>query len=344
MSDLLSSPRPSRFGRAVGFRLAGLGSAVPEPVVTNADLARLGCDPEWILARSGIRERRHAPPELATSDFAAAAGRAAIRAAGASAADIDLLVLGTFTPDTCIPSTACVVQESLGLHAPAMDVTAACAGFAYALVTAAQFVAAGTSRLPLVVGADTNSRVVDPEDVKTWPLFGDGAGAVVLEATGSAPAGRERGLLSFALGSDGRGAGLLACPMSGSRQPVSVEGLARREQFMKMDGRAVFKWAIRLAEENIAAVVERAGLPLEAIDLFVLHQANARILEGIRTALGLAEEKVFMNLDRYGNTSSGSIPLALDEAWRTGRIGPESTVVVCGFGGGLAWGTACWRL
>jgi 3-oxoacyl-[acyl-carrier-protein] synthase-3 len=344
MSDILTSPRPSRFGRAVGFRLAGTGSAVPDTVVTNADLARLGCDPEWIVARSGIHERRHAAPELATSDLAAAAGRAAIGQAGVSAADIDLLVLGTFTPDTCIPSTACVVQEALGLDAPAMDVTAACAGFAYALVTAAQFVAAGTSRLPLVIGADTNSRFVDPEDVKTWPLFGDGAGAVVLEATGSAPAGRERGLLSFALGSDGRGAGLLACPMSGSRQPVSAEGLARRDQFMKMDGRAVFKWAIRLAEENIAAVVARAGVPLEAIDLVVLHQANARILEGIRTALGLPEEKVFMNLDRYGNTSSGSIPLALDEAWRAGRIGPESTVVVCGFGGGLAWGTACWRL
>ena len=168
MSDILNSPRPSRFGRAVGFRLAGIGSAVPDPVVTNADLARLGCDPEWIVARSGIHERRHAPPGIATSDLAAAAGRAAIVQSGLSAAEIDLLVLGTFTPDTCIPSTACVVQEALGLDAPAMDVTAACAGFAYALVTAAQFVAAGTSRLPLVIGADTNSRFVDPEDVKTW--------------------------------------------------------------------------------------------------------------------------------------------------------------------------------
>jgi 3-oxoacyl-[acyl-carrier-protein] synthase III len=344
MSDILTSPRPSRFGRAVGFRLVGIGSAVPEQVVTNADLARLGCDPDWIAARSGIHERRHAPAEVATSDLAAAAGRAALAKAGVDAAGIDLVLLGTFTPDMCIPSTACLVQEALGLDAPAMDVTAACAGFAYALVTAAQFVAAGTSRLPLVIGADTNSRVVDPEDIKTWPLFGDGAGAVVLEPTGPVPAGREQGLLAFALGSDGRGAGLLACPMSGSRRPVSAAGLSRREQFMQMDGRAVFKWAIRLAEENIAAVVARAGLPLEAIDLFVLHQANARIVEGVRTALDLPAEKVFMNLDRYGNTSSGSIPLALDEAWRTGRIGPESTVVVCGFGGGLAWGTACWRL
>lgn len=343
MSDILTSPRPSRFGRAVGFRLAGAGSHVPAGVVTNADLVRLGCDPEWILARSGIRERRHAARDEATSDLAAAAGRAALAQSGRAAADVDLLVLGTFTPDTCIPSTACVVQERLGLDAPAMDVTAACAGFAYALVTAAQFVAAGTSRLALVIGADTNSRVVDPEDVKTWPLFGDGAGAVLLERVEEA--GRpERGLLAFALGSDGRGAGLLACPMSGSRRPVSAEGIARREQFMQMDGRAVFKWAIRLAEDNIRQVVDRSGVPLEDVDLFVLHQANARIIEGAREALGLSTERVFMNLDRYGNTSSGSIPLALDEAWRSGRIGPGSTVVVCGFGGGLAWGSAVWRL
>ena len=296
------------------------------------------------MSRSGIHERRHAAPDIATSDLATAAGRGAVANAGVSAADVDLLVLGTFTPDMCIPSTACIVQESLGLDAPAMDVTAACAGFTYALVTAAQFVAAGTSRLPLVIGADTNSRVVDPEDVKTWPLFGDGAGAVLLAATEPASPGREQGLLSFSLGSDGRGAGLLACPMSGSRRPVNATGLGRREQFMQMDGRAVFKWAIRIAEESIAEVVSRGGLALDQVDLFVLHQANARIIEGIRVALGLPAEKVFMNLDRYGNTSSGSIPLALDEAWQTGRIGPESTVVVCGFGGGLAWGTALWRL
>jgi 3-oxoacyl-[acyl-carrier-protein] synthase-3 len=344
MSDILTSPRPSRFGRAVGFRLAGIGSYAPARVVTNADLGRLGCDPEWIVARSGIHERRHVDAGEATSDLAIAAGRAALAQAGAGrAGDVDLLVLGTFTPDMCIPSTACIVQEALGLDAPAMDVTAACAGFAFALVTAAQFVAAGSSRLALVIGADTNSRIVDPEDVKTWPLFGDGAGAVLLEAVAD-PAGRERGLLAFALGSDGRGAGLLAAPMSGTRQPVSAEGLDRREQFVQMDGRAIFKWAIRLAEENVRSVVKHAGLTLDQIDLFVLHQANARIIEGARTALGLPPERVCVNLDRYGNTSSGSIPLALDEAWRAGRVGPDSTVVVCGFGGGLAWGSAVWRL
>jgi len=253
-------------------------------------------------------------------------------------------VLGTFTPDMCIPSTACIVQEKLGLDAPAMDVTAACAGFAYALVTAANFLVAGSSRLALAVGADTNSRVVDPEDIKTWPLFGDGAGAVLLEAVPTEQSGRERGLLAFSLGSDGRGAGLLACPMSGSRRPVTTEGLARREQFMQMDGRAVFKWAIRLAEENIRQVVDRSGVAMEAIDLFVLHQANARIIEGARESLGISADRFAVNLDRYGNTSSGSIPLAMDEAWRAGRIGPGSTIVVCGFGGGLAWGSAVWRL
>jgi 3-oxoacyl-[acyl-carrier-protein] synthase-3 len=340
MSEILTSPRPSRFGRAVGFRLAGIGSHVPAPVVTNADLAHLGCDPQWIVERSGIHERRHAPPEIATSDLATAAARHAIARAGIDPAAVDLLVLGTFTPDMCIPSTACIVQEALGLDAPAMDVTAACAGFAYALVTAAQFLAAGTSRRVLVIGADTNSRVVDPADIKTWPLFGDGAGAVVLEASDSS----EQGLLATALGSDGRGAGLLACPMSGSRQPISAEGVARREQFMQMDGRAVFKWAIRLVEENVRQVIEHAGLPLEAIDLFVLHQANARIIEGARASLGIPEHKMAINLDRYGNTSSGSIPLALDEAWQAGRVGPGSTVVVCGFGGGLAWGSAVWKL
>jgi len=344
MSDILTSPRLSRFGRAVGFRLAGIGSYAPPQVVTNADLARLGCDPQWIVERSGIHERRHAPPEMATSDLAAAAGRAAIAQAGVASGDVDLLVLGTFTPDMCIPSTACIVQEKLGLDAPAMDVTAACAGFAYALVTAAQFLATGSSRLALVVGADTNSRVVDPDDIKTCPLFGDGAGAVILEPVEPEPSGRERGLLSFSLGSDGRGAGLLACPMSGSRQPITAEGAGRGDQFLQMDGRAIFKWAIRLAEENIRQVVERSGLPLEAIDLFVLHQANARIIEGARVALGISAERFMVNLDRYGNTSSGSIPLAMDEAWRGGRIGPGSTVVVCGFGGGLAWGSAVWRL
>ena len=344
MSEILTSPRRSRFGQATGFCMTGIGSSVPPQVVTNADLARLGCDAEWIETRSGIRERRHAAPEIATSDLATEAAEAAITMAGLDRSTIDLLVLGTFTPDMLLPSTACIVQERLGLECPAMDVTAACAGFVYGLVTAGQFLGCGSHERVLVIGADTNSRVVDPDDIKTWPLFGDAAGAVVLERRPAETSQQPHGLLAYALGSDGRGADLLVCPMSGTREPVSVEGAAARRQFMKMDGRAVFKWAIRLAEHNIREVVEKSGLPLEAIDLFVLHQANARIIEGARVALDLPPEKVFMNLDRFGNTSSGSIPLAMDEAWQTGRIGPGSTVAVCGFGGGLAWGTAVWRL
>lgn len=344
MSEILTAPRRSRFGKVTGFRLAGIGSSVPENVVTNADLARLGCDAEWIETRSGIRERRHAPPGIATSDLATEAAEAAIAMAGIDRSTIDLLVLGTFTPDMLLPSTACMVQERLGLDCPAMDVTAACAGFVYGLVTGGQFLGSGSHERVLVIGADTNSRVVDPDDIKTWPLFGDAAGAVLLERATTTTDEKPAGLLAYALGSDGRGADLLICPMSGSREPVSVEGVTARRQFMKMDGRSVFKWAIRLAEQNIREVVEKSGVPLDAIDLFVLHQANARIIEGARMALDLPPEKVFMNLDRYGNTSSGSIPLAMDEAWRAGRIGPGSTVAVCGFGGGLAWGTAVWRL
>lgn len=344
MGERSDEQRPSRFGVATGFRLAGVGAFTPDEVVTNGDLARLGCDAEWILERTGIRERRHAPPGMSTSDLAIGAARHLLRTCNAPVADIDLLVVGTFTPDTTIPSTACVVQAALGLDAPAMDVTAACAGFVYALVTAAQFLAAGSSRLALVIGADTNSRVVDPEDVKTWPLFGDGAGAVLLERIEEPwPAG-EQGLLAFSLGSDGRGADLLVCPMSGTRQPVSAEGLARREQYMRMDGRTVFKWAIRLVTENITSVVARSGLTLGDIDCFILHQANLRIIDSVRESLGLPPERFVVNIDRYGNTSSGSIPLALDEAWAEGRVGAGSTVVVSGFGGGLAWGSAVWRL
>ena len=183
---------------------------------------------------------------------------------------------------------------------------------------------------------------MDPTDIKTWPLFGDGAGAVLLERVEENQ--QNTGLLAWSLGSDGRGSDLLVCPMSGTRQPVTVEGVTAGEQYMRMDGRAVFKWAIRLVEENVQQVVHHAGVPIESIDLFILHQANLRIIDGIRSSLGLKEEKFLVNLDRYGNTSSGSIPLALDEAWRSGRIGPGSTVLICGFGGGLAWGSGVWRL
>ncbi len=324
--------------RLTGVRVVGVGSYAPDVVVRNEDLAALGCDPEWIVRRTGIRERRHAPPELATSDLSVRAAEACIARAGVDKSDIDLVVLGTFTPDMPMPSTACVVQHKLGLCAPAMDVQAACAGFFYALTTAMQFVATGCSRLALVIGADCNSRVVDPRDVKTYPLFGDGAGAVLLAAGNPT-----QGFVSYAMGSDGAGAGVLNCPMGGSRFPATAERLEQRMQYLKMDGRPVFKWAVRLLTSSIQEVLAAAEMNVGDVDLFILHQANARILDAVTQELRIDPRKMVMNLDRYGNTSSGSIPLALDECVQQGRVHAGSHLLLSGFGGGLAWGTGLFR-
>jgi 3-oxoacyl-[acyl-carrier-protein] synthase-3 len=321
-----------------GVQVIGVGSYVPERIVRNQDLVQFGCDPDWILRRTGILERRHSPPEMATSDLAVMAAERCIAQAGVSKADIDLVVLGTFTPDMPMPATACLVQSKLGLCAPAMDVQAACAGFFYALATAMQFVATGCSRLALAIGADCNSRVVDPQDVKTYPLFGDGAGAVLLSA------GRpNQGFVAYAMGADGSGFNLLNCPMGGSRLPANRERLDQRLQYLKMDGRPVFKWAVRLLVQSIGQVLDKAKMTIGDVDLFLLHQANARILEAVAEELKIDRAKMPMNLDRYGNTSCGSIPLALDECLLQGRIRPGSNLLLSGFGGGLAWGTGLFR-
>lgn len=321
-----------------GVRIIGTGSYVPERVVTNADLVPLGFDQEWILKRTGIEERRYLPEGLVTSDMAVAAARRAIESAGVPASDIDLVILGTFTPDMPVPATACRVQEQLGLCCPAFDVQAACAGFVYALVTASQYVATGCSRLALVIGADSNSRAINPGDKKTYPIFGDGAGAVLV-AKGS----NEQGLLAYTLGADGSGHHLLCRPMGGSRMPPSAEAMARGDQYLFMNGRPVFKWAVRLIGETIATVLAEAHVPLDAVDYFALHQANRRIIDAAADHLHLPTEKVAVNVHRYGNTSAGSIPLALDEARRSGRIHPGHHIILCGFGAGLAWGTLLWR-
>ncbi|HKD37305.1 MAG TPA: beta-ketoacyl-ACP synthase III [Pirellulales bacterium] len=321
-----------------GVRIVGVGSYVPDRVVKNEDLAALGCDPQWILRRSGIRERRHAPPEMATSDLAVKAAERCIAAAGAARGDVDLVVLGTFTPDLPMPSTACAVQHKLGLCCPAMDVQAACAGFFYALATAMQFVATGCSKLALAIGADCNSRVVDPQDVKTYPLFGDGAGAVLL-SRGSAT----QGFVAYALGADGSGFDLLNCPMGGSRMPANAERLAGRMQYLKMEGRPVFKWAVRMLVHSICEVLMAAKLTPGDVDLYLLHQANARILDAVAAELNIPPAKMPMNVDRYGNTSSGSIPLVLDECLSLGQVRSGSNLVLSGFGGGLAWGTGLFR-
>ncbi len=317
-----------------GVRIVGTGSYVPDNVVRNEDLASLGYDAEWIIQRTGIKERRHAPPEMATSDMAVIAARRCMEQAGVTAADVDLLVLGTFTPDMPVPATACLVQNQLGICGPAFDVQAACAGFTFAMVTCMQYVATGGSKLAMAIGADTNSRIVNPDDKKTFPLFGDGAGAALI-AKGES----NQGLISYTLGSDGSGYELLCRRMGGSRTPNSEKGFAENLHFLEMDGRPVFKWAIRLIESSVRDVLQEAGLTIADVDLLLLHQANARIMDAASDNLGIERDKVLVNVDRYGNTSAASMALALDEANRAGLIHRGTRIMLSGFGAGLAWGT-----
>ena len=317
------------------MRILATGGYVPDNLVRNEDLAKLGYDAEWIIQRTGIRERRHAPADMATSDMAFEAARRCIEQIDANVDEIDLLIVTTMTPDAPIPSTACMVQERLGITAPAFDVNAACAGFAYGLVTGMQFVHSGTSQLALVVGADKNSGIVDPANKKTFPLFGDGAGAVLIGSRVD-----ETATTTFTLGADGTGKDLLQLPAGGSRMPMTADLLGTEEQFLKMDGRSVFKWAVRMIVESIRDVVRHAQMTLEDLDLVVLHQANIRILHAAADDLGIPREKLEVNVDRYGNTSAASIPLCLDSASREGRLKEGDRVLLCGFGAGLAWGTA----
>jgi 3-oxoacyl-[acyl-carrier-protein] synthase-3 len=323
----------------MGVRVLASGSYVPDAVVSNYHLQqRFGFDSEWIVRRTGILERRHALPHQATSDLCHEAALRCLANAGARREDIDLLVLATFTPDMSFPSTACLVQDRLKLSCAAIEVEAACAGFMYALITAAAYVVSGASDLALVIGGDCNSRVLNPNDIKTYPLFGDGAGAVLL--------GRgtpEQGILSFSLGSDGGGGDLLSRPACGSRLPPSADLLARGLQYMHMDGRAVFRWAVEILCDTIQDVLRAGGLGADEVDLYVPHQANIRIIHAAIDVLRIPRQRVFNNLDRYGNTSAGSIPLALDEALQEGRLREGQTAVLSGFGAGLAWGTALMR-
>lgn len=341
-TDSEGSPSPGwskRTASLLGVQVIATGSYVPERVVTNADLERLfGCDSNWIEQRTGILARRYAAPHQATSDLCIEAARRALRAGRVSAQEVDLLIVGTFTPDYPCPSTANLVQDALGIDAPAMDVHAACAGFMYALLTAAQFVAAGTSQMALVLGGDCNSRIVNPADQKVVPLFGDGAGAVLL-TRGDA----HQGLVCYQLGSDGSGSALLDRKSGGSRFPMSHAALDEGSQYLQMDGRNVFKWAVRALRESIDLVLRRSGLDVQDVGLYVLHQANMRIINSAVEQLGIPPEKVFNNLQHYGNTSAGSIPLALDEAYQRGLIHRGDTVVLSGFGAGLTWGTALMR-
>jgi 3-oxoacyl-[acyl-carrier-protein] synthase-3 len=328
----------SRTGRLMGVQVVGVGGYVPDNIVKNDDLVALGYDAEWIRQRTGILERRHAPPGIATSDMAVEAAQQCIKQAGVNPQDIDLVLVGTFSPDLLLPSTACLVQDRLGLRAPALDLQAACSSFAFSLLTGMQYIATGCSRLVLVVGAECNSRILDPADKRTYPLFGDGAGAVLL-----APGSAEQGMLSFAIGADGSGASLLWREMGGSRMPFSQNHLSDGLHYMRMEGRPIFKWAVRMLQDTIGEVLRQAGLTENDINLIVLHQANIRIIDAAVQAAGLDPKKVVVNLSRFGNTSSASIPLALNEAFHAGRIQRGDVILLSGFGAGLTWATGLLR-
>lgn len=324
----------------MGVRPIGTGRYLPDFVVTNEHLhAKLGFDSDWIVKRTGILERRHAGAHQATSDLCVEAAEDCFRKSELKPSDIDLLVVGTFTPDMSFPSTACLIQDRLGIVGPAIEVEAACAGFMYALTTAAAYIVSGASDRALVIGGDTNSRVLNPDDIKTFPLFGDGAGAMILER---GPA--DTGILAYSMGSDGSGGPLLQREACGSRMVVTPEAIAEGKHFMTMDGRAVFRWATNIVCDTIKDVLAHAKMTADDVDLYVLHQANIRIINAAMDVLHIPRGKVFNNLEKYGNTSGGSIPIALDEAYAEGKLKPGMTVVLCGFGAGLAWGTAVVRV
>jgi len=308
-------------------------------IVSNEHLyARLGFDSDWIVKRTGILERRHAAPNQATSDLCVEAANDLFTKTGLTARDCDLLVLGTFTPDMTFPSTACLVQDRLGMVGPAIEVEAACAGFMYALITAAAYVKAGQSDRALVIGGDTNSRVVNPDDIKTYPLFGDGAGALFVE-----PGRPDQGIIAYSMGADGSGGIHLQREACGSRLPPTAELIAAGKHFMYMDGRTVFRWAVDIVCDTIQDVLTASNLTTQDVDLYVLHQANIRIINAAIDVLKIPRSKVYNNLDRYGNTSAGSIPIALEEAQAEGRLKEGQLVLLSGFGAGLAWGTAVVR-
>jgi 3-oxoacyl-[acyl-carrier-protein] synthase-3 len=321
-------------------RIIGTGSCVPDKVLTNSDLEKfLDTTDEWIVSRTGIRERHIASEGEYTSDLATRAAERALAMAGVRGEEIDLVVVGTITGDFPWPATACLVQKNLrATGAAAFDVSAACSGFVYALDAAVRRIETGVSKKALVIGAEVLSRAVDWEDRNTCILFGDGAGAVVLEGQEG-----EHGVLSTHLHADGSYWELLYQPGFGSRFPASEAGIKERLPFLKMQGNEVFKVAVRSLSEVAQEALAANGMTTADIDLFIPHQANRRILEATAKRLGLGDKQVYINVDRFGNTSGASIPLALDEANRAGRVKDGDIVLLDAFGGGFTWASALLR-
>jgi 3-oxoacyl-[acyl-carrier-protein] synthase III len=322
-------------GRAI--TITGLGAFVPPTIVTNDDLAtRLDTSDEWITQRTGIRARRIAAPGVCSSDLGIIAGNAALADSGVDPGDIDLVITATISPDTLMPATASRVATGCGCaRAGAFDLSAGCTGFVYALAMAAGAIAAGIHDHVLVVGAETISRLLDWDDRSTAVLFGDAAGAAVVSAT-EGPGG----VLGFDLGGDGTGADFLMIPAGGSRLPASHETVDARQHYMVMNGQEVYKFATRIVAQSAGNVLRQCGRRVDEIDLFVPHQANLRIIEGAAKKLGIPEDRVYTNVQKYGNTSCASIPLCLVEARAEGRLKDGDLVLLMGFGAGLTWG-AC---
>lgn len=322
--------------------ITGWGLYAPERVLTNADLEKIvDTSDEWIQSRSGIRERHIVGPDEHTSTMSVAAARQAMERAGVTADDLDLILVATSTPDYLTPPVSSQIQDMLGAHrAGAMALVVGCTGFVYAVVSAHQFIATGAARTVLVVGAETISRNLDWTDRTTCVLFGDGAGAVVMQASDEAGAGVQ----SFVLGSDGSGAEHLIQPSGGTRNPPSAETISAGDNYLRMNGREVFKFATTKMSESLVQVMDEAGITADDIDLFIPHQANARIIEYAAKKGGIPMEKVVMNVDRYGNTSAASIPIALAEAFEAGRAKPGDTLALVGFGAGLTWAACLFKL
>jgi len=356
----MTHSRSPLLGRAV--TITGLGTYVPDKIVTNDDLSEsLQTSDEWIRQRTGIGERRIAEPGVCSSDLGVMAARDALADAGVEPGAVDLVITASISPDQIMPATAARVAHSAGCeNAGAFDVQAGCAGFVYGLSMATGAVASGIRDNVLVVGAEAISRIIDWEDRSTAILFGDGAGAALVSAvpgggvagpgrdgsisSGAAGAEPERlGILGFDLGGDGSGADALSIPAGGSRMPASCETVQDRQHYLQMNGKEVYKFATRVVTKSAGAVLHRCGYTVDDIDLFVPHQANLRIIEGAVAKLGLPWEKVYTNLQKYGNTSSASIPLCLREARADGRLKEGDLVLLMGFGAGLSWGACLMR-
>lgn len=319
--------------------IISVGSAVPDKVLTNADLEKIvDTSDEWIRNMTGIVERRVAAEGEATSDYAVRASKVALDRAGLEPGDIDLIIVATITGDVVFPATASIVQEALGAKCPAFDLSAGCSGWVYALSVANGFVVSGMYKRVLVIGADLLTSITNWADRSTCVLFGDGAGAAIV-----AEVEHGSGFLDFDLGSDGAGASALCAPAGGSREPLTHESLDAQRNKLMMEGREVFKFAVKVQGEATERVLGRLGMTTADIDLMIPHQANIRIIDSAINRLGLPAEKIFVNLQKYGNTSAASIPIALDEALQMGKVKKGDLILTVGFGAGLTWGAGVMR-